>query len=282
MTTAQQRHGLSARQACRRLGPGRGTHRYRPTHRDDDGPVTQAIVTLASQYGRYGYRRIPALLRPAGGLVGHDRVERIGRREGLTVPTRQRPRGRLWLTHGSCIRVRPERRNHVGSYDLVSTRTHDGRAIRSLALIDEYTRECLALRVDRRLHSLEVIETLADVMGTRGMPAHLRSDNGPECIAACVRQWLAAVGVQTLDSEPGSPWENGYCESFNSKLRDELLNGEIVDALKETQILTERWRSPYNTVRPHASLGYRPPAPMAYSLALPPPSDSRAPVLTVM
>jgi putative transposase len=231
--------------------------------------LTRAIVTLASQYGRYGYRRITALLHHAGGSVGKDRVERIGRREGLKVPRRQRPHGRLWLNDGSCIRLRPERGNHVWSYDFVSTRTHDGRTVRVLTLIDEYTRECLALRVARRLGSLDVLDTVADVMLMRGIPVHLRSDNGPEFIAACVRQWLATMGVGTLYIEPGSPWENGYCESFNSKLRDEFLTGEIFYSLKEAQILTERWRVHYNTVRPHSSLGYRPPAPMAYSLAIP-------------
>ena len=282
MTTAQQRHGLSERQACRLFGQWRGTQRYRPTHRDDEGPLTQASVALASQYGRYGYRRITALLRSAGWSVGHDRVERIWRREGLKVPKRQKPRGRLWLNDGSCMRLRPERTNHVWSYDFVSTRTHDGRTVRLLTLIDEYTRECLALRVARRLGSLDVMDAVADVMLMRGIPAHLRSDNGPEFIAACVRQWLAALGVRTLYIEPGSPWENGYCESFNSKLRDEFLNGEIFYSLKEAQILTERWRVHYNTVRPHSSLGYRPPAPMAYSLAIPQPSASRSPVSPAM
>ena len=229
-----------------------------------------------------GIGRITALLRSAGWSVGHDRVERLWRREGLKVPKRQKPRGRLWLNDGSCMRLRPERTNHVWSYDFVSTRTHDGRTVRLLTLIDEYTRECLALRVARRLGSLDVMDAVADVMLMRGIPAHLRSDNGPEFIAACVRQWLAALGVRTLYIEPGSPWENGYCESFNSKLRDEFLNGEIFYSLKEAQILTARWRVHYNTVRPHSSLGYRPPAPMAYSLAIPQPSASRSPVSPVM
>ena len=177
MTTAQQRHGLSERQACRLFGQWRGTQRYRPTHRADEGPLTQAIVALARQYGRYGYRRITALLRSAGWSVGHDRVERLWRREGLKVPKRQKPRGRLWLNDGSCMRLRPERTNHVWSYDFVSTRTHDGRTVRLLTLIDEYTRECLALRVARRLGSLDVMDAVADVMLMRGIPAHLRADN---------------------------------------------------------------------------------------------------------
>ena len=278
----QHRHGISERQACRLLGQWRGTQRYMPTHRDDEEVLTRALVTLASQYGRYGYRRIAALLRRAGWAVGTDRVERIWRREGLQVPMRQKPRGRLWLTDGSCVRLRPQRVNHVWSYDFVSTRTHDGRTVRLRTLIDEHTRECVALRVARRLGSLDVLDTVADVMLRRGIPTHLRSDNGPECIAACLRQWLAAVGGGTCYIEPGSPWEHGYGESFNSKLRDEFLNGEIFYSLKEAHILTERWRVHYNTVRPHSSLGYRPPAPMAYSLAMPPPSASRSPASTVM
>ena len=278
----REEYGLSERHACRLLGQGRGTQRYAPILRSDEDALTRAIITLASQYGRYGYRRITVLLQRAGWQIGKDRVQRIWRREGLKVPQKQKPRGRLWLNDGSCVRLRPERANHVWSYDFVSAVTHDGRTLRLLTLIDEYTRECLALRVGRRLNSLDVIETLADVMLTRGLPDHLRSDNGPELIAACGRQWRAAVGVQTLYIEPGSPWETGYGESFNSTLRDEFLHGEIFYSLKEAQILTERWRVHYNTVRPHSSLGYRPPAPMASRLAMPPQSASRAQPSTVM
>jgi transposase InsO family protein len=151
----------------------------------------------------------------------------------------------------------------VWSYDFVQAMTHDGRALRILVVIDEYTRECLALRVERRLGSLQGIETLADVMLVRGIPEHIRSDNGPEFIATELRKWLSKLGTKTLYIEPGSPWENGYCESFNGKLRDEFLNGEIFYSRKEAQILTERWRVEYNTKRPHSALGYRPPAPQA-------------------
>ena len=169
----------------------------------------------------------------------------------------------MWLEDGSRVRLRPERVNHVWSYDFVKAMTHDGRALRILVVLDEYTRECLALRVARRFGSLQVIETLADVMLVRGIPEHIRSDNGPEFIAEELRKWLGKVGTRTLYIEPGSPWENGYCESFNGKLRDEFLNGEIFYSLKEAQILTERWRVEYNTERPHSALGYRPPAPGA-------------------
>ena len=231
--------------------------------RADEDALTQAIIALASEYGRYGYGRITVKLREAGWQVGTDRVQRIWRREGLKVPQKQRPRGRLWLNDGSCVRLRPEHANHVWSYDFVSGMTHDGRTLRLLVLIDEYTRECLAIRVARRLGSNEVIETLADVMLWRGIPEHIRSDNGPEFVAKDLRKWLANVGTGTLYIEPGSPWENGYCESFNGKLRDECLNGEIFYSLKEAQVVIEHWRVEYNTRRPHSALGYRPPAPAA-------------------
>ena len=251
---------MTERHACRLLEQWRGTQRYEPIQRNDEDALTRAIVTLATKYGRYGYRRIAALLRSAGWQVGKDRVQCIWRREGLKVPAKQRPRGRLWLEDGSCVRLRPERANHVWSYDFVSAMTHDGRTFRILTLIDEYTRECLALRVARRLNSLEVIDTLADVMLGRGIPEHIRSDNGPEFIAHELQKWLAKVGTRTLYIERGSPWENGYCESFNGKLRDECLNGEIFYSLKEAQVLIEQWRVEYNTQRPHSALGYRPPA----------------------
>jgi putative transposase len=254
---------LTERHACRLLGQWRGTQRYIPTQHNDEDGLTRAILQLASQYGRYGYRRITVELGKAGWCVGKDRVQRIWRREGLRVPQKQRPRGRLWLNDGSCVRLRPERENHVWSYDFVSACTHDGRTIRMLTLIDEHSRKCLAIRVARRLNSYDLIETLADVMLVNGIPEHIRSDNGPEFGALKLRKWLSAVGAKTLYIEPGSPWENGYCESFNGKLRDECLNGEIFYSLKEAQVVIEQWRVHYNTVRPHSSLGYRPPAPKA-------------------
>ena len=177
MKHAQETYGLSERHACRLLGQGRGTQRYEGVARSEEGALTKAVIALATKYGRYGYRRITALLRTAGWRVGKDRVQRIWRREGLKVPQKQRPRARLWLNDGSCVRLRPARANHVWSYDFVSAITHDERALRILTLIDEYTRECLAIRVARRLASLEVIETLADVMLLRGVPQYLRSDN---------------------------------------------------------------------------------------------------------
>jgi transposase InsO family protein len=253
--------GISERRACRVLSQPRSTQRRRPQTSDDEVALTADIIALAKQYGRYGYRRITALLRTAGWVVNKKRVERIWRREGLKVPAKQPKRGRLWLTDGSCIRLRPERPNHVWAYDFVEDRTHDGRKYRMLNIVDEFTREALAIRIDRRLRSTDVIDTLADLFILRGIPGHIRSDNGSEFIATAVRNWIAAVGAKTAYIEKGSPWENGYIESFNGKLRDELLNGEIFYSLREAQIVIEQWRQHYNTRRPHSSLGYRPPAP---------------------
>jgi len=178
------------------------------------------------------------------------------------VPSKQPRRARLWLNDGSCVRLRPARPNHVWAYDFVLVRIQDGRAVRLLTVIDEYTRECLAIRADRHIRSADVIETLTELMVTRGVPDHIRSDNGPEFTARAIREWLAKVGAQTLYIEPGSPWENGYVESFNGKLRDELLDREIFYTLQEVEILTEQYRQTYNRIRPHSSLGYRPPAPL--------------------
>jgi putative transposase len=182
---------------------------------------------------------------------------------GNAYTSRQPKRGRLWLTDGSCLRLRPEYPNHVWAYDFVADRTHERKAFRMLAIIDEYTRECLAIVVGRRITSHDVLYTLADLFIRRGIPEYIRSDNGPEICARAVREWLSRLGVRTLFIEPGSPWENGYVESFIGKLRDELLNWEIFYTLKEATILIEQWRRHYNGVRPHSALGYRPPAPEA-------------------
>lgn len=255
--------GVSERLACQVLGQHRSKQRKAPRGRSDDVALTDDIIALAMEYGRYGYRRITALLWAAGWAVNVKRVERIWRREGLKVPHRQPRKGRLWLNDGSCVRLRPERANHVWSYDFVEGRTHDGRKFRMLNVIDEFTRECLVIRIARKLKSTDVIDVLTDLFILRGAPGHIRSDNGPEFIAKAVRQWIAAVGAEAAFIEPGSPWENGHCESFNSKLRDELLNGEIFYSLAEARVAIEGWRQHYNTVRPHSSLGYKPPAPSA-------------------
>jgi putative transposase len=203
------------------------------------------------------------MLRQEGWLVNHKRVERIWRREGLRVPQKQPKRGRLWLNDGSCIRLRPLYKDHVWSYDFVMARTSDSRAFRILNIMDEYTRECLAVLVKRHITSQDVINQLYELFLLRGVPEHIRSDNGPEFTAKAIRKWLESIGVKTLFIEPGSPWENGYIESFNGKLRDELLNREIFYTLTEARILIARWRQEYNQVRPHSALGYQPPAPEA-------------------
>jgi transposase InsO family protein len=243
------------------VGQSRATQRRTPKIRGDEPALTEAIVRLAKKYGRYGYRRVRQLLVDEGWRVSVKRVYRIWRREGLKVPKKQPKRGRLWLNDGSCIRLRPERPNHVWSYDFVQDQTEDKRPFRMLTVIDEFTRRCLAIVVARRLRSDDVLHCLTDLMSRDGPPEHIRSDNGPEFVARNVRTLLTRLGVKTLYIEPGSPWENGYCESFNSKLRDELLEGEQFSTLYEAQVLIERWRRHYNTIRPHSSLGYRPPAP---------------------
>ena len=259
----REKLGVSERRACRVLGQARTTQRRELRAKDDEEVLVGEIVEVASRFGRYGYRTVTGLLRLAGWHVNKKRVERIWKQEGLKVPRKQPKRGRLWLNDGSCIRLRPQHRNHVWSYDFVHDRTHNGRPLKILTVIDEFTRECLSLRVERRMTSEQVLETLAVLFVYRGVPEHIRSDNGPEFTALAVRDWLDKMGVETLFITPASPWENGYNESFNGTLRDQLLNGEIFYTLHEAKVLLERWRWHYNHVRPHSSLGYKPPAPEA-------------------
>jgi putative transposase len=258
---AQLMLGVSERRVCRVLEQPRSTQRYDKSIPDDEEILRARIVTLASQYGRYGYRRIAAMLSLEGWSVNHKRVERIWRQEGLKVPPKQPKRGRLWLNDGSIVRLRPQFPMHIWSYDFVQDHTQDGNPFRILNVIDEYTRECLAVKVARNLTHQDVLEVLAQLFCDRGIPVHLRSDNGSEFTAKKVRAWLSRLEVKPLFIEPGSPWENGYVESFNGKMRDEMLAREIFYSLKEAQILIEMWRREYNTIRPHSSLGYRPPAP---------------------
>jgi len=254
---------VSERRACKVIEQCRATQRYLSYVGGEEEELVSRITELATRYGRYGYRRITAMLSQGGWLVNHKRVERIWRREGLKVPQKQPKRGRLWLNNGSCIRLRPEYKDHVWSYDFILARTSDGKLFRILTILDEFTRECLAVLVDRRITSQGVIDQLFHLFVFRSIPEHIRSDNGPEFTAKAIRDWLNHLGVKTLFIEPGSPWENGYIESFNGKLRDELLNREMFTTLTEAKILIEEWRKEYNQVRPHSALGYRPPAPEA-------------------
>jgi transposase InsO family protein len=221
------------------------------------------MIELATHYGRYGYRRIAALLRREGWKVNHKRVERLWRREGLKVPKKQPKRRRLWLNDGSCVRLRPAHKDHVWSYDFLMTRTHDGKPLRLLAIMDEYTSECLSIDVERNLNRDHVLDRLADLSARRSVLEYIRSDNGSDFTARAVRRWLDRLGVTMLYIEPGSPWENDYIESFYGRMRDELLNREIFHPLLEAKVLIEQWRRHYNHVRPHSALGYLPPAPEA-------------------
>lgn len=243
------------------LGQPRASQRYINKRYVYDANLTQDIIYLASQYGRYGYRRITALLKAQGWEVNHKKVERIWRAEGLKVPTRQPKKSRLHLHDGSCVRLRPCWSNHVWSYDFVKERLHNGKQLKILTIIDEYTRRCLAIRVEHQIKAEAVLETLAGLFMAEGIPDYLRSDNGSEFTAKQVQEWLEQLGVKTAYITPGSPWENGYNERFNGSLRDELLNGEIFYTLLEAKALIEAWRIHYNEVRPHSSLNYQPPAP---------------------
>jgi transposase InsO family protein len=259
-----QKLAVAERRACKVLGQARATQRYKPTPYSDEKQLIKDILELATKYSRYDYRRITALLNNEKHWgVNHKRVERIWHREGLKVPKKQPKQGRLWLNDGSCVRLRPEHKDNVWSYDFVADRTANGRVFRILNIIDEYTRECMATLAARKIKADDVLDQLFNLFVFWGIPEHIRSDNGPEFTASAVRKWLNRLGVKTLFIEPGSPWENGYIESFNGKMRDELLDREIFTTLEEAKILINQWRREYNTFRPHSSKNYRPPTPEA-------------------
>jgi putative transposase len=255
------------------LDQARSSQRYAPVRREDERALVGLVIALACQYGVYGYRIITGMIRMTGWRVNHKRVERIWRPEGLKVPKKQPRRRRLWPNDGSCIRLRPEHVNHVWSYDFVMGQTAKGRPFKVFLILDEYTRECLALWVARRITADDVQAKLEELFWERGTPEHLRSDNGPEFTVQTVRRWLSRLDVQPLFITPGSPWENGYIESFNARLRL-FLSTEIFDTVKEAQIVIEQWRWHYNTERPHSSLGYRTPAPETVVTLLPAPLRS--------
>jgi putative transposase len=264
-----QRYGIAQRRACVAIGAHRTTIRHCTKRTGDEERLRGDILRLAGQYGRYGYRRITAMLHAEGWGVNHKRVERLWREEGLKVPQKQPKRCRLYLNDGSCIRLRPCWENHVWSYDFVSERLADGSKIRMLTVMDEYSRKCLAIRVQRQLKSHDVLDVLSDLFLIHGLPDYIRSDNGSEFTAHALRDWLKGVGVKTAYIEPGSPWENGFNERFNGSLRDECLNRERFYTLKEAQIIIESWRKEYNHIRPHSSLNYRPPVPLTTISMLP-------------
>jgi putative transposase len=284
----QETFGVSQRRACRVLGQPRATQRQQPKKtKEGEERLVRRMLELVGQHPRWGYRRIGILLRREGWRVNRKRVYRLWRRQGLKVPRKQRKKRRLGSSLNGCMRRRAEHRNDVWAWDFIHDRTSDGRPLKWLTLVDEYTRECLVLEVRRGMTAKAVSEVLAGVVRERGAPAHLRSDNGPEFIAQVLRAWVAQAGIETLYIEPGSPWENGYAESFNSKVRDELLNAEEFASLLEAGVLGKAWKQEYNEVRPHSSLGYRTPAeygawcPRADSAALRRPEDTTVTKVTV-
>jgi len=242
------------------LGQARNSQRYAAKPATDE-ELRLALVRLAKQYGRYGYRKIAALLRVEGFAVNHKKVERLWREEGLQLPTRHKKRKRLYDNASSCIRLRALYPNHIWSYDFVADKLQSGRPYRMLTLIDEYTREALIVRVALRLSSQEVIAALAETFLRQGKPAHIRSDNGSEFTSTEIRKFLHNTGVKPLYILPGSPWENGFNERFNGTLRREILNAEHFHNLGEAQAVIAAWQHQYNTIRPHSALNYRPPAP---------------------
>jgi putative transposase len=225
------------------------------------------MLSLVRRHPRFGYRRVWALLRGEGFKVNRKRVHRLWRQEGLKVPVRQHKKRRLGTSANGIVRHRAADKDQVWAWDFIHDRTEDGRALKWLSVVDEYTRECLALEARRSFRSVDVIDVLRELVLTRGTPRHIRSDNGPEFIARAIRSWLEDAKVKTLYIEPGSPWENGYAESFHGRLRDELLDAELFGCLAEAKMLSEQWRLEYNHRRPHSSLGYVPPAMFAASLA---------------
>jgi putative transposase len=227
------------------------------------------MVELSRENPRYGYRRVWALLRREGWLVNKKRVHRLWRKEGLKVPDSQRKRRRLLGdAENSCTRKRAEHLNHVWSYDFVMDESEGGRRLKMMPVVDEYTRECLSIDVERSITAEDVVSTLASLFRSRGEPAFIRSDNGPEFIAGAIKEWLEVSGVRTLYIEPGSPWENAYSETFISRFRDELLKREVFADLLEAKVLVEDYRSHYNHHRPHSALGYRTPAEFAMGVGL--------------
>ena len=258
-----QRLEVSERRACKVLSQPRGTQRYEPHRVDEEKALVGAMKRLSRAHPRYGYRRITALLRVEGWCVNRKRVYRLWRQEGLNVPSKRRKCKRLGDSENGCLRRRAEHINQVWSYDFVADQTEDGRRLKMLVVLDEYTRESLTIEVQRRIKAQEVLATLEYLFAVRGAPQYIRSDNGPEFVAEAIQQWLKDSGVKTLYIAPGSPWENAYIESFNSRFRDELLNAESFGNLREAKVLVEDYRLRYNHHRPHSSLNYATPAAFA-------------------
>jgi transposase InsO family protein len=257
---------VSQRRACDVLDQNRAAQRYTPRLADDEGKLIESIHEIIRVHPRYGYRFVHEKLRQSGWRTNRKRVYRLWKREGLKVPQKRVKKRRLGSSANGITRRKASVKNEVWAFDFIFDRTSNGRSIKWLSVIDEFTRECLALEVSRSMGSSEVIDVLSELIAIRGTPVHVRCDNGPEFIAAALRGWLELSGVQTLYIEPASPWQNGYAESFHSRLRDELLDTEVFETLKEAKELSKRWRLDYNHHRPHSSLNYMTPAAFAGTL----------------
>lgn len=270
------------RRVCRVLGQPRSTQRYAsPTHPEKrvfEGRLVRRMHELVRRHPRRGYRMICGMLRLEGWRVNRKRVHRLWRREGLSVPSKQHKRRRLGHSMNGIVRRRSQHKDHVWAIDFIHDTDARGRPLKWLSVVDEFTRECLALEVDRSIRARGVADVLIDLFTSRGVPRHIRCDNGPEFIASTIRRLADLTGVQTLYIAPGSPWENGYAESFHSRMRDEFLNAEVFEGVREARTLAAAWKHEYNHHRPHSSLGYVPPAVFAARLRSPePPSVGDAP-----
>ena len=268
----QERLGLSERRACKAVGQPRSTQRYEARRPEDEDRLVAEMLELVRLHPRYGYRMIWSLLRRGGWLVNRKRVWRLWKREGLKVPRKQVKKRRVGSRENGCARRRAEHKDHVWAWDFIKDRTSDGRPLKWLSVVDEYTRECLALEVARSIRAQDVVDVMLDLVVRRGAPTNVRSDNGPEFVAEAVREWLGRMGTETLYIEPGAPWQNGYAESFHSRLRDELLNAEEFASLREAKVLATDWREDYNQRRPHSALGYR--TPEEFATACVPPGSA--------
>lgn len=256
---------VSERRACRTINQPRSTQRYARTQSDYEIRLVSRMHELVRDYPRYGYRMIAGLLRAQGWRVNTKRVHRLWKKEGFKVPRKVHKKTRLGTSANGAVRYKAERANHVWAWDFIHDRLADGRAIKCLSLVDEYTRLSVGLEVRRRIRNADVLEILHEAIARYGVPEHIRSDNGPEFIAQALRKSLGQLGIGTLYIEPGAPWENGYAESFHARLRDELFNVELFTSLHEAQVITGDWRQHYNTRRPHSALGYATPVAFAQS-----------------
>jgi putative transposase len=270
VTHVRRRLGQAERRVCRVLEQPRSTQRYSPVAREGDEPLVRRMHELVRRHPRRGYRMVCGMLRLEGWRVNFKRVHRLWRREGLRVPSKQHKRRRLGHSASGIVRRRSEHKDHVWCVDFIHDTDQRDRPLKWLSVVDEYTRECLALEVDRSITAAGVVEVMTELFMIRGVPAHIRSDNGPEFVAAAIGRLAALTGVESLYIAPGSPWENGYAESFHGRLRDELLNAELFADVREARALAAAWKNEYNHRRPHSSLGYVPPAVFAATLSAPP------------